>query len=142
MKRKKFKVRPVDMCIYIDENIYKPDHDVQKIFEYLQCLFYSLSMKKRYFNTEYDYEQYSLYGATQVYLRLTNDKQFLEDEDKKLPRVKSVLNYIKNVLYPFKVNYQKDTFNEVYKEEYLGAEINDQIKDDIEKTTIANCVND
>lgn len=93
MKRKKFKVRPVDMCIYIDNHIYEPDHDVNLIFEYLHDLFYSLSIKKRFFGSEKDYEQYSLYGATQAYLRLTSPKQFLPDDDpKKLPKVKSILN--------------------------------------------------
>lgn len=63
--KKKFKVRPVDMCIYIDDHIYN-DYDPNLVFEYLYDLFYSLSMKKRFFSKESDYDQYSLYGASHV----------------------------------------------------------------------------
>ncbi len=126
MKRKKFKIKPVEMCIYIDNHAYEPDFDVELIFEYLQDLYYSLSIKKRFFNNDEDYENYSIYSATQAYLRLTNPKQFLDDDDpRKLPRIKSILNWIKRTLYAFKVNYQKQTFNEVCSEEYT-----DQANDD------------
>lgn len=117
--RKKFKVRPVDMCIYIDEHIYEEDHDVAKIYEYLQCLFYSLSMKKRFFNKESDYENYSLFAATEVYLRLVSKKQFLPDDDpRKLKKIKSILNYIKHVMYPLKVNYQQQEYSNAFKEDH------------------------
>ncbi len=93
MKRKKFKIKPVEMCIYIDKHAYEPDFDTELIFEYLQDLYYSLSIKKRFFNNDEDYENYSIYSATQAYLRLTNPKQFLNDDDpRKLPRIKSILN--------------------------------------------------
>ena len=128
--RKKPKVRYVDMAIYIDAHIYEKDHDVEFIFEYLQCLFYALAAKKRFFYKEEDYDKYSLYSAAEVYMRLTSERQFLpEDDPRKIKKIKSVLNYIKNVLYPMKVKYQKENFNEVYKEEFLGSEVSDNIKD-------------
>lgn len=111
-----WKVRPVDMCIYIDEHIYEQDFDQDKIYGYLQWLFYILSVKKKYFKTADDYENYAIYGATQTYLRLTDKRQFLpEDDPKYMKRIKSVLNFIKRIMYPLKVNYQKSTFNEVIK---------------------------
>ena len=92
MKRK-LPVRPVDMCIYIDEHAYEPNHDVEKIFNYLESLFYVLSMRKKFFNKESDYKEFSLYAATSAYLRLTNKKQFLPDGDpKKIEKIKSILN--------------------------------------------------
>lgn len=137
--RKKPKVRYVDMAIYIDEHIYEKDHDVETIFDYLQCLFYALAAKKRFFYKESDYDKYSLYAASDVYMRLTNERQFLPDDDpKKIKKIKSVLNYIKNVLYPMKVKYQKENFTEVYKEEFLGSEVNDSIKENL-TSNILNC---
>ena len=130
---KKFKVRPVDMCIYIDKHAYEKDHDVELIFEYLQDLFYALSKKKRFFSKEKDYEDYSLYGATHVYQRLTNPKQFIEDENKRLPRIKSVLNYIKHILYPLKVNYQTENFGGVISDNYQGDGIEQIIFNDLKK---------
>ena len=133
--KKKPKVRYVDMCIYIDEHVYEKDHDIEKIFNYLQSLFYALAFKKKFFTSKKEYENYSLYGATCVYMRLINPKQFLpEDDPKHIAKVKSVLNYIKHVLYPLKVNYQQETFNSVFKENYIGPEIVSSITSDLKDT--------
>ena len=132
---KKATVRCVDMCIYIDENVYKEDHNVELIFDYLTHLFYVLACKKKMFATNADYEGYSIYAASHVYMRLTNPKQFLPEDDKRrICKVKSILNYIKKVLYPLKVDYQKETFNEVYKSNTPGAvDASDDIKSDLMK---------
>ncbi|WP_300924660.1 hypothetical protein [uncultured Clostridium sp.] len=127
--RKKPKIKYTTMCIYIDEHVYEKDHDVEKIFNYLQCLFYALACKKRFFSKEKDYDNYSLYGATHMYMRLINKNQFLpEDDPKYMPKVKSVLNYIKTILYPLKVNYQQENFNYIFNEEYVGTETIDSIE--------------
>lgn len=130
----KNKIRYVDMCIYIDNHIYNGDYDEQLVFDYLQKLFYALSYKKNFFLHISDYQQYSLYGATHVYLRLTNKRQFLPDDDpNKLKKIKSVLNFIKSILYPLKVNYQHDEFNRMFVDEIQGEGINDSIKQDLVK---------
>lgn len=121
-----WRIRAVDMCIYIDEHIYDK-YNEELVFGYLQWLFYSLSIKKKYFKNFDDYESYALYGATQTYLRLTDKRQFLpENNPKKLKKIKSVLNFIKRIMYPLKVNYQKNTFNDVIKiaeeSEYDGSD--------------------
>ena len=111
-----WRVRAVDMCIYIDEHIYDEKYNEDLIFGYLQWLFYSLSIKKKYFKVFSDYDNYALYAATQTYLRLTDKRQFLPDSDpRKMNKIKSVLNFIKRIMYPLKVNYQKSTFNDVIK---------------------------
>lgn len=126
--RKTPKLRYVDMCIYIDKHIYEPNHDIELIFEYLQCLFYALAFKQNFFKKEDDYDKYSLYGATHVYLRLTNERQFYpDDHPKKMKRIKSVLNFIKSILYPLKVNYQKENFTKVFSDEFNAEGINDEI---------------
>lgn len=135
--RKRPLIKYTDMCIYIDNHIYEESHDVEKIFEYLQCLFYALSFKKHFFNKESDYDNYSIYAATQVYQRLVNKKQFLPDDDpNKLDRIKSVLNYIKSVMQPLRVNYQQDYFHEIYTDEYQSDNIQSRIKEDIKDTII------
>lgn len=135
-----WKVRAVDMCIYIDTHIYN-EFDESLVFGYLQWLFYALSIKKRYFSNYDDYDSYAIYAATQTYIRLTDKRQFLpEDDPKYLKRVKSVLNFIKRIMYPLKVNYQKSVFNEVVKSaetsEYDGASALEAINDSLTSNMI------
>lgn len=138
--RDKPKIKYTAMCIYIDTHIYTDNYDPNLVFKYLTWLFYALSFKKKFFNCEADYDGFALYGATQTFLRLTNKKQFLPDDDpKKLPKIKSVLNFIKKILYPAKVNYQQEAFNKVYDEELLGEGSGDSFRNyitsDINNTT-------
>ena len=116
--RKKPKIKYTEMCMYIDEHIYEKNHDVAKIFDYMQCLFYALAVKKRFFGQEKYYDEYSLYAATQLYLRYQNKNQFLpEDDPKHMPKIKSVLKKNKKTLYPSKVNYQQQFFEQAVKDE-------------------------
>lgn len=65
-----------------------------------------------------DYEDYALYSATQLFLRYQKEKT-----NPNLKPIKSVLNYVKRTLYPFRVNYQKANFTEVFREESLNGEL-------------------
>jgi len=88
------------MAIYIDENIYKPDHDQETIYKYLYFLAIMLAHKENLFNIEDEYEEFAIYYASQLYLRLTNKKQFEYNDagEPKLKRVKSILNYMKSTI--------------------------------------------
>lgn len=109
------------MAIYIDEHIYNDNKDEQKLFEYMYHLYYILAVKKCYFNESKEYDGYALYSATQLFLRYINPKQFIEGP-KQLKKIKSSLNYIKSTLYSMKVDYQKETFREVYDPKYYQKE--------------------
>lgn len=127
-----WKVRIVDMCIYIDNHIYG-EYDEEKVYSYLQYIYYSLAFKKKFFRRYEDYENYALYAAAQTYMRLINQRQFLPENDpKKLKKIKSVLNFAKRIMYPLKVNYQKNNFNDVIKidetVEYDGKEIHEAMR--------------
>ncbi len=113
--RKDSKLRYVDMAIYIDREIRNPDCDEEKCFEYMYQLFYILSVKGRMFQTASDYDSYALYGATQLFLRYRKERE----PDNKLKPIKSCLNYIKKILYPLKVNYQRSNFFQVFQESAL-----------------------
>lgn len=103
----------VDMCKYIEANIYKEKYNEDLIFGYLKTIVKSLALHKGFFKNIQDYEPYSIMTATRVFLRLTNKKQFLpEDDPNKLAKVKSVLNMIKSLLYPCKVDFQQQAYNE------------------------------
>lgn len=98
--RRKPNIRYVDMCIYVDNNIGKPDADVNKIYDYLTMISYMLAIKKNLFNSEDYYDRYAHYIASSVYMRMTSNKPGVEP-------VKSCLNYIKSIITKRKVNFEK-----------------------------------
>lgn len=106
------------MCIYIDNNVYREDlTDAENtlIFEYLAQIVNMLAHKYKYFNKNAYYEDFALYMATELYLRLKNPKQFKFDKNGKpqLPRIKSILNYAKKTLYPRKVDFEQKHYSQV-----------------------------
>lgn len=112
----------VQMAIFIDEHIYEENKSPlleKKLYEYMYHLFYMLACKKRYFIKLEDYDSFANYGATRLYMRYCNPGQFLDEEEsqedspKKLAKIKSCLNYIKQIIYGTKVNYQKENYREV-----------------------------
>lgn len=114
-----------DMCIYIDANIDKILNEGEhpeiesRIFEYLYHILYALSCKANFFRSFEDYDSFALYGAGEVYLCLR--KKYMnagkEVRGKVVEPIKSCLNYIKSVLFPMKVNYQRIIYHEVFNPE-------------------------
>ena len=101
-----------DLCIWIDNNFYKPGCDMNKAFEYMYIIAYMLASKKKYFTNIDDYDGYAQYLAFSTYTRMTNaDKN----------QIKSVLNYMKSIMRFRKIGYQKETFSEVIDSEYNKA---------------------
>ena len=114
-----------DLCIYIDSEIKKPDCNEEKCFEYMYHLFYMFAVKGKMFLVAADYDNYALYGATQLFLRYRKEKE----PGSTLKPIKSCLNYIKRILYPLKVNYQRANFFQVFKEESLNGSAPVEIAD-------------
>lgn len=102
------------MAIWIDENAYNPDVDEDKLFEYLCHLAYMLAHQSKYFYNSVDYDEFSYYLATVCMMRLQNPKQFIPDEngEYKLTKLKSILNYMKAIIYPYKVKFQQEEYKQ------------------------------
>ena len=73
---KKPNIKYTDMCIYIDNHIYTDDCDDVKVFEYIFHIITMLSHQASYFKSTADYEDFALQGASRVFMRLKNPKQF------------------------------------------------------------------
>lgn len=114
-----------DLCIYVDENVYKENKDEQLIYEYIYHIVNSLAINKKLFNDYHYYEDFALFSANRIYLRLTNPKQFQLNADgkPKLKPIKSVLNFIKAVLYPFKVDFEQSEYCQCYNQNPKETEI-------------------
>ena len=124
------KMKYTDLCIYIDANMSKvvnngefPDIE-NKIVEYLYHILYALACKKSFFKRYEDYDNFALYGAAELYISMRN--RFLNlgkvVRGKEVVPIKSCLNFIKSVLFPLKVNYQKQFYATV-----LNPDIDDRI---------------
>ena len=93
------------MCIWVDENISKPDCDDEKAYKYIWLIANMLACKAKYFGSRWlDYNDFSSYLANDVYFRL---------KDTKKKKIKSVLNYMKSILYFRKCAYCDETYSEV-----------------------------
>lgn len=103
-----------DMAMEIDKHIRDKDADMNVLFEYMWHLFYILAVKGKFFTKGRDYDEYALYAATQLFLRYKKEEN---TKNKRIKPIKSCLNYIKKVLYPLKVNYQKEYFEQVIRDE-------------------------
>ena len=110
----------IDMCIYIDNNAYVENHDSQKIFEYLYFISRYFAMKYRWFKKIEYYDDFAIFSASRLYMRLVNKKQF--DDQNKMKPIKSILNYVKSTLYGTKVDFEQSYFYKTmfYEDEYYN----------------------
>lgn len=132
-------IRYVDMCIFIDEKVKEGNpskKDIDLIFEYLYHLSFMLAHKHKYFNEAHYYEEFAIYFATEVMYRLFyNPKLGKVDEngDPILTPIKSVLNYMKAILYGRKCAFESTNYSQkIIKEKHdfnYSSNINSKLKD-------------
>lgn len=110
-----------DMAIYIDTHIYEEDKDYEILYQYLYHIFYMLAKQKSLFKFNSYYDDFGIYCASNMYFRYTNSKQFELDEngEYKLPKIKSIINYAKKVLYPWKVSFEQSEYCENVKKDLI-----------------------
>lgn len=110
----------VDMCKYVDENVYRDDlteNDKNLIFKYLYFIVYSISKAHKILYYESDYDNFAMYLAEWLYFRLVNNEQ-------NLPPIKSVKNYVDTVLLKRKIRWQlSEKYNTVF-DDYLTEDDN------------------
>ena len=111
MKTSQSQKRVVDLCIYVDQNAYSPNVDKERIFDALYNIVLRICHKHKLLQKFEDYEQFALYGASRLYTRLINPRQFLpEDNPRKLKKVKSILNLTKATLSPMLIDWQQSEY--------------------------------
>lgn len=102
------------MAMWIDENYSEDSCDDVKLYEYLYHLLYMIAHQHNYFKTLDQYDDYALQGASKLFLRLKDKRQF--GETPILKPIKSILNYIKTISYPYKVDFEQTTYIETSQE--------------------------
>lgn len=124
--RKPVDMRYTQLCMYIDENIEKLRNPGQypevenKIYNYLWLLVKALAIKKRMFQNFEDYDPYAFYSANRLFFairkNLVNTGKVVKG--KLIRPIKSSLNYTKTLLYPMKIEYQREAYREILDEEF------------------------
>ena len=129
MFKKPANMRFTEMCMFIDENvpnIVNPGENPELenlIYNYLWLLVKALAIKKCMFKNFEDYDMYSFYAATRLYTALRKNQlnQGKVIKGKLIRPIKSCLNYTKALLYPMKIEYQRESFREVIEEEFVST---------------------
>lgn len=126
--KKPANLKYTDLCIYVDQNVPKivnpgehPDIE-NTIYNYLWLLVKALAIKKCMFTDFKDYDMYAFYAANRLFFALRKNQlnQGKTIKGKLIRPIKSCLNYTKALLYPMKIEYQRESFREVIEEEFVS----------------------
>ena len=98
-----------EKAMYIDRVMKEETHDPAIVYKYLKDIIFVLSIKKRLFKNPEYYEDFSWDAAGSVYMRLIRPIE----EGSRLKPIKSVLNYIKLILYGMSDKYAQQYFSQV-----------------------------
>lgn len=117
-----------DLCVFIDQNVPKivnPGENPELenlIYNYLWLLVKALAIKKCMFTDFQEYDMYSFYAANRLFFALRKNQlnQGKTIKGKLIRPIKSCLNYTKALLYPMKIEYQRESFKEVIEEEFVS----------------------
>ena len=100
-----------DLAIWIDANAYLPDVDELKLYKYLYLLSEMLARQYGYFTNNESYDTFALFSASRLLLRMRgNVQQIIQTQDAptEVIRIKSILNYLKKVIYPYKIDFDSE----------------------------------
>lgn len=89
-------MRWVDLAIWVDENFYKEDCDMNTAYTYIYLLASMLASKRRYFDNQKDYDEFASLLAYDTFTRMQNVKK---------GKIKSVLNYMKSIISFRRIGY-------------------------------------
>jgi hypothetical protein len=131
-----------DLCMFIDANVPKiinpgefPELE-NTVYNYLWLLVKALAIKKCMFTDFQDYDMYAFYAANRLFFALRKNQlnQGKTIKGKLIRPIKSCLNYTKALLYPMKIEYQRESFKEVIEEEFVSKKFDafaykEQMKD-------------
>ena len=147
--KKPSSLRYTELCMYVDENVPKlanpgeyPEIEAT-VYNYLWLLVKALAIKKCMFKKFEDYDGYAFYAATRLFLALR--KNYLNQgkviKGKQIRPIKSCLNYTKALLYPMKIEYQRETFKEIIEEEFVSKKFDafaykEQLKNETRDSTV------
>ena len=119
-----------DMAIWIDEHAYQDMFDEEQLYEYLYHLANMLANKYSYFKSADAYDQFALFTASRLYMRLVDERQ----KTGELKEIKSILNYLKAVIYPYKIDFDTEFALDNAESAcciYTNVDLSDKLEDEV-----------
>ena len=121
-------VKYTDLCIYVDENMPKivnpgENPDIENtVYNYLWLIVKALAIKKCLLDDFKEYDAYAFYAANRLFFALRKNQlnQGQVIKGKKIRPIKSCLNYMKALMYPMKIEYQREAYREIISEEFVS----------------------
>lgn len=109
----------VDMCIYVDNNFEKfvqrpTQTEEDKLTKYIYWIIDSIAKKQRLFGNNYQYyDEFALFLTCEVFciMRKKIENKGQISRGKEVTPVKSVLNFVKAVIYPYKVQFEQSMYS-------------------------------
>jgi len=141
--KKPANIKYTEMCQYIDANVVTIANAGQnpevedRVYNYLWLLVKALAIKKHMFESFQDYDPYCFYAAERLFFAIR--KNYLNQgkiiKGKEIRPIKSCLNYTKKLLYPMKIEYQRQSYQTIISEEWVSKKFDafqfkEQLKDD------------
>lgn len=82
----------------------------------------ALAIKKCMFSKFDDYDPFSFYAANRLFFALRKNlhNQGKVIKGKQIRPIKSCLNYTKALMYPMRIEYQRETYKEIIAEEFVS----------------------
>ena len=101
-----------DIAKWVDENAYLDNVDEMLLYKYLYLLTDMLAKRYGYFTNSELYDTFALFSASRLTMRLRGNAQKIilnaEGVEKNNEKIKSILNYLKRVIYPYKSDFESE----------------------------------
>lgn len=129
-----------DMAIFVDSIIQKENPTEQELslaFEYIYHIGFMLAHKHKYFNKSFYYEEFAIYLATEVMYRLFFNPRLNEVDENGEPvltKIKSVLNYMKAVIYGRKIDFEQQAYSQKISKSESAENYSYTYNDDLYRT--------
>ena len=128
--RRKSGVKITDLCKYVDAHSQElkdceEDGELENnIYNAIWLIIRAIAQKKGMFRNYQDYDDFSFYAATKMFFTM---KRCLEHEGelsrmgKRICHIRSVLNYVKSMLFVWRIAYNQETFRQVFSDGGKGS---------------------
>ena len=112
-------IKIVDMCIYVDENFAKfvknpTQAEEDKLTKYIYWIIDSIAKKQHIFGKNYQYyDEFALFLTSEVFCIMRKKIQHAGEvsRGREVVPIKSILNFVKAVIYPYKVQFQQQMYS-------------------------------
>jgi len=131
----------VDMCIYVDTNFSKfvqrpTQTEEDKLTKYIYWIIDSIAKKQHLFGNNYQYyDEFALFLTCEVFCIMRKKLEHAGElsRGKEVVPIKSVLNFVKAVLYPYKVQFEQSMYSCVIMPDMISNpdELTENLRDEV-----------